>query len=248
MDIPQYPSSHGARPRTLRDRLRWLVHVPVLDQSWDAILYVCAITGVATALACAVFPRITELAVFGWLMFLASGPTATFLPSASEPLLMAFGRLYPPLLLAVVGTLGVALVELVNYRVFGAVMLAQHLAPVRSARLTRRLASWFAAQPFATTVVAALTPIPFWVARICAVLSGYPMGRFIAGTALGRFPRIWFFAFVGTALPVSTSAILVGGAVVVLGAAVVAARRRSSSPVVDSGPLSPNHVSNHVIP
>ncbi len=199
---------------------------PVLPRSWDPMMYSCLVAGVATVLACSVFPTCTELAVFTWLMFFTSGPTSTFLPSASEPLLMAFGKLYPPLALAGLGVVGIALVEWVNYRVFGAVMHTDSLTRVRSARLTRRITACFAIQPFVTTAVAALTPMPFWVVRICGVLAQYPMPRFILATAIGRFPRIWLFAFLGTALPLSGSAILLGGGAVILVGAVVAASKR----------------------
>jgi membrane protein YqaA with SNARE-associated domain len=177
------------------------------------------------------FPGCEELAAFAWLMFFTSGPTSTFLPSASEPILMAFGKLYPPLLLATIGVAAIALVEWINYRVFGAVLLARRLERVRSARFTRRLMTWFDVQPFATVVIAALTPIPFWIARCCAVISRYPMPRFIAATALGRFPRIWLIATVGTLLPFTSSAILAGGGVLILVAATAAAvgRRRGST-------------------
>lgn len=190
-------------------------------------------------------PGADELAAFAWLMFFTSGPTSTFLPSASEPILMAFGKLYPPLLLAVIGVAAIALVEWVNYRVFGAVLLARKMERVRSAKVTRGIKACFDVQPFSTVVIAAFTPIPFWVARCCAVISLYPMQRFIVATALGRFPRIWLIATVGTLLPFSSSAILAGGGVVILGAGAAAAvtrRRRSqrtTEPVASSAPAEP---------
>jgi membrane protein YqaA with SNARE-associated domain len=209
--------------------LRRTASRPVLNRSWDLMMYCCGAAALMTLLACWLHPPCTELAVFTWLMFFTSGPASTFLPSASEPILMAFGKLYPPTALAALGVGGIALVEWVNYRVFGAVMHTDPLARVRCARFTRRITAWFAAQPFATTAVAALTPIPFWIVRICGVLAKYPMRRFILATVIGRFPRIWLFAFLGTALPFSSSAILLGGGVAVLVAVVVAASRRRRS-------------------
>jgi membrane protein YqaA with SNARE-associated domain len=166
-------------------------------------------------------------------MFLTSGPFSTFLPSASEPILMAFGKLHSPLLLALIGVSAIALVEWLNYRVFGAVLMARQMEKVRSAGMTRWVMAGFTVLPFPTIVVAALTPIPFWLARCCAVISGYPMPRFILGTAIGRFPRIWLIATIGTFLPVTGATILLVGGVIVLaaGAVVVAQRRRSPTMV-----------------
>ncbi|MDH3456612.1 MAG: VTT domain-containing protein [Gemmatimonadota bacterium] len=231
------PSTTGARAPThaaWRSSGSWLraaASRAVVNQSWDQLLYCCGGAAVMSLAIWWVFPGAAELAAFAWLMFFTSGPASTFLPSASEPILMAFGKLYSPLLLAAIGVAAIALVEWVNYRVFGAVLLARRLDRVRSARLTHSVMAWFDLQPFATVVIAAFTPVPFWVARCCAVISLYPMPRFIAATALGRFPRIWLIATVGTLLPFTSSAILAGGGVVILGAGAAAAigRRRRRS-------------------
>lgn len=202
----------------------------ILDESWDRVVYACVGVAVVTAAACAVFPRVTELAVFGWLMFLTNSPFGLVLPSAAESLVMAFGRLYPPLLLAAVGVVAIALVEWLNYRVFGAVLFARPLTPLRSARLTRRLQALFSLQPFATTVVAAAIPVPFWVVRVCAVCSGYAPERFILATTIGRFPRFWFWAVLGTALPLAAVlGLLVAGVLVLSGAGLVARYRSGSA-------------------
>ena len=222
-------------PRTTPDRKSWRTELrrvaarPVLNRSWDLMLYCCGAAAVATLFVCLLVPASTELAVFTWLMFFTSGPTATFLPSASEPILMAFGTLYPATLLAGLGVAAIALVEWINYRVFGAVMHTEAMARARSARFTRRVTAWFAVQPFATIVVSAFTPIPFWFVRICGVLAHYSMPRFILATALGRAPRVWLFAFLGTALSLRGSVILLVGALVVLTGAIVGASKRKRS-------------------
>jgi membrane protein YqaA with SNARE-associated domain len=205
----------------------------VLARSWDRLLYCCGGAALLSLTVWCLFPRSEELALFAWLMFLTSGPTSTFLPSASEPILMAFGKLYSPLLLALIGVAAIALVEWLNYRVFGAVLLARRMDKVRTARITRWLMACFGVLPFTTVMIAAFTPIPFWLARCCAVLSHYPMPRFILATAIGRFPRVWLIATVGTLLPVTSATILtVGGVVVLVAGAVAVARRRKSTTAV----------------
>jgi len=215
---------HGGR--SLLKVFRELGSRRILDRSWDQLLYCCAGAALMSATVWLLVPGSEELAVFAWLMFLTSGPFSTFLPSASEPILLAFGKLYPPLLLALLGVTAIALVEWLNYRVFGAVLLARRMDKVRSARVTRWVMRWFEILPFGTVVVAALTPIPFWLARCCAVISHYPMPRFIVATAIGRFPRIWLIAAAGTLLPVSSAAILTVGGVLVIVAGVAGVSRR----------------------
>jgi membrane protein YqaA with SNARE-associated domain len=208
----------------------------VLAKSWDQLLYGCGAAALLSLGLWLAVPDLSELSVFAWLMFLTSGPFSTFLPSASEPILMAFGKLYSPLLLAGIGVCAIALVEWLNYRVFGAVLLAKQMDRVRSAGVTRQLMAWFDVLPFATVVIASLTPLPFWLARCCAVITHYPMGRFILATAIGRFPRIWLIATIGALLPVTSATIVTVGAVIVLAAGVVAVaqRRRSSNMVVST--------------
>ncbi len=201
---------------------------PVLDRSWDPLLYCVAAAAATTLLISVVAPDWGELALFTSLMFVTSSPVSTFLPSASEPILIVFGKLYSPLLLGSLGVVGIALAEWVNYRVFETVLHARKLSKVRSSKLMRHLVRWFALQPFATVAVSALTPIPFWIARTCAVLAKYPMSRFILATAVGRFPRICAIALLGTVLPISTPAVWAGAGVLLLVCVLVAsvARRR----------------------
>ena len=209
---------------------------PVLDRSWDPLLYCVAAAAAITLLIAVLMPVWGELALFTSLMFVTSSPVSTFLPSASEPILIVFGKIYPPLLLGSLGVVGIALAEWVNYRVFGTVLHARKLSKVRSAKLTRLLVRWFDVQPFATVAVSALTPIPFWIARTCAVLAKYPMSRFILATAVGRFPRIFAIALLGTVLPISTSAVWAGAGVLLLVCVLVAsyARRRRAVARSDS--------------
>lgn len=204
---------------------------PVLPRSWDLLLYCCGGAAVLTLIVFVTVPRLVELSVFVWLMFFTTCALASFLPTAAEPILMAFGKLYPPLLIAMLGAVAMALSEWMNYRLFGAVLHTPQLSRVRSAGMTRRVIGWFETQPFLTTVFCALTPVPLWIARVCAVLTDYPLGRFVLAAVLGRIPRMWLIALVGTALPFSSSEILAGGAVAVAVSVVVVARRRRSTPV-----------------
>lgn len=193
----------------------------VAPDAWDGLLWASGLVAALGIVLASFVPQASELAVFFSLTLLTNGPHSIVLPVAYEPIVMIFGRLYPPMVIAALGTLGQILVEHVNYRVYGAALRSRLLAGMGTSRWVRRVVSWFRAQPFFTVCMCALTPVPFWAARICASLDGYPLGRYLAATAVGRFPRLWFYAAVATALPVGTDLIVVGGIVVALPFAVV---------------------------
>lgn len=170
----------------------------------DRILRGGAVLGVATLAVTLIVPGAVPLAVFLLFTLWTNGPYSPVLPAAYEPVLMLFGRLYPPLLVAAVGTLGTALVEYLNYHVYAAG--ADRLPDgVRAHPMLARVERWYARAPFATIVVAALTPIPFWLVRVLSALTRYPVRRHLTGTALGRFPRLWLFAAIAAPLRISTS-------------------------------------------
>lgn len=211
----------------------------IAPPEWDRLLRCCGACAAACVVVYLLAPRAGELVVFVALMFLTNGPSGTFLPSASEPILMAYGKLYSPLLLAGIGSAGIGLAEWVNYRLFDVVLHARRLEAVRASRVTRRVTEWYRTSPALTVALCALTPIPFWVARTCSVLTGYPFGKHLAATVIGRFPRVWLIAMVGMAMPFHPAhVLLVGVGVAAIGASVAwharVGRRFGARPVPSS--------------
>jgi len=51
--------------------------------------------------------------------------------------------------------------------------------------------------PFLITAAFAGLPVPFTIVRVLMPLSGYPLRRYMAAVALGRFPRILVIATFG---------------------------------------------------
>ena len=134
------------------------------------------------------------------------GPASPLLPAAFEPVLLAYGRLYPPLVVALVATAGSLPAEVINYVSYGWVLHARRLGRVRqtSARVTRL----FERRPFLATVVVAATPIPDWSARVLGALARYPTGRYLAAFAIGRMPLFWLLAAAGQVIRLPSTAVL----------------------------------------
>ncbi|MEJ2237468.1 MAG: hypothetical protein P8X82_04160, partial [Gemmatimonadales bacterium] len=59
------------------------------------------------------------------------------------------------------------------------------------------LRRWFNKAPFAIIAISGLTPLPFWPFKAMAFADGYPLGRYLAAVAAGRFPRYLLLAWLG---------------------------------------------------
>jgi hypothetical protein len=90
----QPPPQVDAPRRQARGAFDFLFR-PIAPKAWNALLYCCGGAAAACVGAYLLVPSVSELAVFASLMFFTSGPFSTFLPAASEPILVAFGKLHP---------------------------------------------------------------------------------------------------------------------------------------------------------
>lgn len=164
---------------------------------WDSVL---RLTGVVALLAIPLtlmVPRAGGLVGFGIVTVWVNGPISPFLPSTYEPMLMLVGRVYPPLMVAVVGTAGTLYVEYLNYQLFKRVLQISSLERMRTGQTVTWVLKWFNKAPFLTVWVSSWSPIPYWPVRFISPLAGFDVRRHLLATFLGRFPRLWFFAALG---------------------------------------------------
>jgi hypothetical protein len=205
----------------------------VAPSRWDGLLRACGLVGLV-AIGLTAFvpdPRVSDLATLFTLSLFINGPYSPLTPIGFEPMLMAYGKLYPPLGVALIGLTAQLMVEYVNYHLYDAALHTELMRSTRESRVLRRVLAWYQTAPFLTTVVVALTPIPYWTLRITAPLARYPMSRHLTATAVGRIPRLWFYAAIGTLIPFSSGAILgTGLGIAVLFVAIALARRRRRAP------------------
>ena len=145
-----------------------------------------------------------------------NGPVGMFLPATYEPILMMFGTLYPPIVIGLLGILGTLYIEGLNYYLYQRLLHTRAMAPARESAIVRWLTRMFERAPFFTIWMCSWSPLPYWAVRIMAPLAGYPVSRYLLATFLGRFPRLWFFAWLGPALNLSTRtlAFVAGGSIV----------------------------------
>jgi len=157
--------------------------------------------GAALALAGAVvvlwLPRATTLVGLVLLTLTCHGPLSPFLPATFEPILLLYGRLYPPLLVAALAAVASAPAEYLNYHLYRTLLRCEPAARVMRGSGARAVGRLFARRPFLAIWVCAWSPLPDWAARILAAHARYSVPRYLVAFIAGRLPKFWLLASVG---------------------------------------------------
>ncbi|HKA60184.1 MAG TPA: hypothetical protein VKD28_16325 [Gemmatimonadales bacterium] len=165
-------------------------------------------------------PMAAALAPFVLYTMWANGPHSSVLQGAYEPVLLVYGQLFSPLLLAALGTAATVFIEWANYHIYARARDTRTVGRLTAGRLVQRVTALFARRPFLALVLSALGLVPYGVTRCLSVLSRYPIARHLAATGIGRFPRLWVIAALGVSLSLPPSVLI---AVVLLSFALAAA-------------------------
>lgn len=210
------------------------------DEMWDAVVRGTGAAGLLGIGLVWLLPASGPLVGLGIFTLWISGPLSPLFPVGLEPVLMLFGRLYPPWLVAGVCMLAGVYIEFLSYHLYGYVAGREAARPVRESRLGRWARDVFAGRPFLATWFCAWSPVPFWVARFLAPLSDYPISRYLAANVLGRYPKLWLFASLGVWWNVSDRLLLgLAAACLLLGPVVWLSRQNRESDAAD-GPEDPS--------
>jgi hypothetical protein len=154
---------------------------------------------IALAAAALVFwvPVGTTLVAFVVLTLVCHGPLSPFLPATFEPILLLYGQLYPPLLIALVGAAASAAAEYLNYHLYLALLGCDSFDRVMRSRTARLVGDMFSRQPFLAIWICAWSPLPDWAARILASHARYSVPRYLLAFVAGRIPKFWLLATAG---------------------------------------------------
>jgi membrane protein DedA with SNARE-associated domain len=163
----------------------------------DGALRVTALLGLVGIPLVHLVPRAAELVVFGLITIWLHGPASPLFPGTYEPTLLLFGQLYSPLVIALLGTLGCLWVEWLNYHLHRSILRQRALAPLRAAIERGRFVRLFRRWPFFAVWLCIVTPIPDWIVRILAPISGYSIRRYLLAGALANLIRFWLVAGIG---------------------------------------------------
>jgi membrane protein YqaA with SNARE-associated domain len=121
-----------------------------------------------------------------------------------EPVVIAFGGAYGVWSTATVATLGTVTAAVVDHRVFVPLITRVRHTDL----LTRGVVGWlrrtFARTPFLALTVSGFMPVPAFPFKAMAFAERYPLARYLAAVALGRFPRYVLLAWLGVLVEVPT--------------------------------------------
>lgn len=227
------PHSGAAWPRRLR---RFLTR-PRGNRTWDGVVRG---TGVVAALGIPLVllvPGTAAMTGFVLVTVWVNGPISPVLPATYEPILMLFGRVYDPVLVAAFGTAGTLYVEWLNYQLYGTVLTLDAASAFRESRLVTRVVELFERKPFLAVWLCSWSVLPYWPVRVLSPMAGYPEKDHLLATLLGRFPRLWFFAALGLWWEVPDRWLVgVAAAGIVIGVSAWAWRRWRNG---EGGPPSP---------
>ncbi|MGH7656822.1 MAG: VTT domain-containing protein [Gemmatimonadales bacterium] len=201
---------------------------------WDGVLRATGLLGLVAIGVVIWWPSAAGLVAFLVLTIFVNGPLAPLLPATYEPILMVTGRVYPPVIVAMVGIVGTLYIEFLNYHLYRVAIQHPRLEAARDSRLVRATVRMFERAPFFTVWLCAWSPLPYWAVRFLAPLAGYPVKPYLFATFLGRAPRLWFFAALGLYVSIPTYILVLTTLLMIAVAVLIAVTRaQRATRVVD---------------
>lgn len=174
-----------------------LRHRRLGSATWGGVLRGTGAIALAAAALVLWVPVGTTLVAFVLLTLVCHGPLSPFLPATFEPILLLYGQLYPPLLIALVAAVASAAAEYLNYHLYRGLLRCDSFDRVMRSRTARLVGNVFARQPFLAIWICAWSPLPDWAARILASHARYSVPRYLLAFVVGRIPKFWLLATVG---------------------------------------------------
>jgi membrane protein YqaA with SNARE-associated domain len=142
-------------------------------------------------------------------LFLYTISANSFIPFPHEPAVIYYGKIFPPLTVAVVCGLATCISAWIDIMVLGTFFSHEKIVEFKEKSRVYKIAERFFNQtPFWTMVFAGLTPVPFYPFRVIGIFSGYVRWKYVLSTFIGRTPRYYILAWLGNRYSIETRYII----------------------------------------
>jgi membrane protein YqaA with SNARE-associated domain len=166
-----------------------------LSREWLRFIYLFGVSLAACLMVFWFLPQHRNLI----LLYLYSIPSNSVVPIPHEPAMIFFGASHPPLVVALVAALATLVPCFLDYQAVTLVFQRRRLERIRKSDFYQGAIYYFLKAPFVAIAFAAFAPfIPFYVFRVLSPTSGYPLRRYMTAVTIGRLPRYYLFALMGS--------------------------------------------------
>ena len=175
-----------------------------------------------------------EVKLAGFFLYMCLACTVVPLPT--PPYVIALGVVFDPFVVALVGAAGNIIAAGVEYKVLLWLSSKPKIDKrIHANKTYRAFERFYRRAAFLCLVVSGFTPIPFEPFRLAAIVSRYPLGRYLLAIFCGRFPRYYVVAWLGQTLPITDWHVVALTAVLLLVVVVgvVVERKRDEPPPED---------------
>jgi membrane protein YqaA with SNARE-associated domain len=114
-----------------------------------------------------------------------------------EPVILLYGNLYNPWLVAVLGGLATCWMEFFNYQILGLITYIQQVKVFTEKQTYQKAEEYFRKFSFFILIFMSLMPVPFVPFRVFAVTSSYPLMKYLLAVFIGRTFRYYILAITG---------------------------------------------------
>ena len=126
-----------------------------------------------------------------------------------EPLVVYYGRLYDPSLIAAIVMIGTIIAGILDYYVFAPIMEHRVTKFIRNTAEYKKAQKWFNYQPFLAIVIGGFSPLPFFIFKLLAFAAKYSVIKYLIALFVGRFPRYYLLAYAGSFFEIPPEIILI---------------------------------------
>lgn len=129
--------------------------------------------------------------------FLYMTAACTFFPLPTPQIVIKYGELFNPFLVAIIGGIGTTLGTLIDYGLFSFAFRYEKVNRINKTRIYQYSVRFFQKIAFISLVVAGFTPIPFDPFRFLAISMKYSKIKYVLAVFISRSLRYFLLAKVG---------------------------------------------------